>query len=115
MMNRRIAVPALLSALTVSLALLTSPALGRNVLDAPSSCTPRTPAVLVDNTCGWGQWGSWGMAGQQRMYSVHVMNNDLGCRSSSFLVNASAPDGFAVSMPTNSITLNSNSSAYLTA
>jgi hypothetical protein len=43
------------------------------------------------------------------------MNNDLGCRSSSFVVDASAPNGFAVSMPTSSVTLNSNSSAYLMA
>ena len=114
-MNRRIALAALPFALTTSLALLASPALGRTVLAEPSSCTPAAPAVAVDNTWGWGQWGSWGMAGQQRMYSVHVMNNDIGCGSSSFVVNASAPDGFAVSIPTNSITLNSRSSAYLPA
>jgi hypothetical protein len=113
-MNRRIALAALLFAITISLALLASPALGRNV-DESSSCTRQTPGVAVDNTWGWGQWGSWGMAGQQRMYAVHVMNNDLGCRSSSFVVNASAPAGFAVSIPTNSTTLNSNSSAYLPA
>lgn len=112
-MNRRIA--AVLFALTICLALLASPALGRNVVDEPSACTPNTPGVAVDNTWGWGQWGSWGMAGQQRMYSVHVMNNDLGCRSSSFAVNTSAPNGFAVSMPTSSITLNSGSSGYLLA
>ena len=115
-MNRRIALAALLFALTTSVALLASPALGRSVRDEPSSrCTPATPAVAVDNTWGWGQWGSWGIAGQQRMYSVHVMNNDVGCSSSSFVINASAPDGFAVSIPTGSITLNSRSSAYLPA
>jgi hypothetical protein len=113
-MNRRIALAALF-ALTVSLALLASPALGRNVIDETSGCSPNTPGVAVDNTFGWGRWGSWGMAGQQRTYWVHVMNNDLGCRSSNFVVNASAPDGFAVSMPTSSISLNSNSSAYLMA
>jgi hypothetical protein len=114
-MNRRIALAALLFALTTSLALLASPALGRNVIDETSGCTPNTPGVAVDNTWGWGQWGSWGRAGQQRVYWVHVMNNDLGCRSSSFVVHASAPDGFAVSVPTSSITLNSNASAYLMA
>ena len=113
-MNRRIALAAVL-ALTVSLALLASPALGRNVIDETSACTPNTPGVAVDNTFGWGQWGSWAMAGQQRTYWVHVMNNDVGCRSSSFVVNASAPDGFTVSMPTTSVSLNSNSSTYLMA
>jgi hypothetical protein len=113
-MNRR-TLAALLFALTISLALLASPALGRNVLDEHSRCAPATPGVAVDNTWGWGRWGSWGMAGQQRMYAVHVMNNDLGCGSSNFVVSASAPNGFAVSIPTNSITLNSNSSAYLPA
>src|SRR5262245_25590418 len=113
-MNRRIALAAVL-ALTVSLALLASPALGRNVIDEATGCSPNTPGVAVENTWGWGQWGSWAVAGQQRMYSVQVMNNDLGCRSSNFVVSASAPDGFAVSVPTSSITLNSGSSGYLLA
>jgi hypothetical protein len=114
-MNRRIALAAPFLALTLALALFASPALGKNVLGEPSSCAPDTPAMAVDNTWGWGQWGSWGVAGQERMYSVHVINNDIGCGSSSFLLSASAPSGFSVSIPTNSITLNSRSSGYLSA
>ena len=114
-MNRRIALAVPLLALTISLALLASPALGRNVLGEPSSCTPATPAVAVDNTWGWGSWGSWGVAGQQRLYSVQVMNNDVGCSSSTFVLNASAPNGFSVSIPTRAVTVSSHSSAYLSA
>jgi Bacterial Ig domain len=133
MNRRRIAHAAPLLALVLALALLASPALGAKggslklrpspTLGAkwaksrsgPSGCTQATPGVSVDNTWGWGQWGSWGLAGQERMYSVHVMNNDVGCGSSSFVINLSAPGGFSVSIPTSSITVSSRSSAYLSA
>jgi hypothetical protein len=131
-MNRRIAYAAPLLALALALPLLASPALGVTsrsgaikLRPAPflgakgrsgsSGCTQAAPSVAVDNTWSWGAWGSWGMSGQERMYAVHVMNNDLGCGSSSFVINVYAPGGFSVSIPTNSITLGSSSSAYLSA
>jgi Bacterial Ig domain len=115
MNRRRIAHAALLLSVALAPALLASPALGYVVRGEPSSCTPAAPGVAVDNTWGWGQWGSWGRPGQERMYAVHVMNNDIGCGSSSFAISLSAPDGFSVSIPTSSITLSSRSSGYLSA
>lgn len=137
MNRRRIAHAAPLLALALALALLASPAFGaKRVSPRPGptamaklakghsgpsqrrgggGCTQATPGVAVDNTWDWGQWGSWGVAGQERMYSVQVMNNDVGCGSSNFVVNLSAPSGFAVSMPTSSFSLNSASSRYLSA
>jgi Bacterial Ig domain len=116
-MNRRIAHAASLLALTLALglALFASPAVGARIIEGPSSCAQAAPAVAVDNTWGWAQWGSWGRPGQERMYSVHVINNDVGCGSSSFVISLSAPDGFSVSIPTSTITLNSRSSGYLSA
>jgi Bacterial Ig domain len=113
MNRRRIAHAALLLSLALAPALLASPALGYPVRDQPSSCTPAAPGVAVDNTWDWSAWGSWGMPGQERMYAVQVMNNDRSCSSSSFVINVSAPGGFSVSIPTNSITLGSSSSAYV--
>jgi hypothetical protein len=52
------------------------------------------------------------MPGQQLRYAIDVFNNDIGCGSSTFTVRFSAPDGFSVSMPTSTITLNSASSGY---
>jgi Bacterial Ig domain len=77
------------------------------------SCTRKPPYVKVDNTWAWGQPGSFGLPGQQLTYAIDVMNYDLGCGSSSFVVNMSAPSGFSVSMPTNTISLKSASSGYL--
>jgi hypothetical protein len=139
MNRRRIAHAAPLLALTLALALLASPAFGAKRVtpklspaamaklvkgrSAPSQrrgggggggCTQATPGLAVDNNFGWGQWGSWGVAGQQRMYSVHVMNNDISCGSSTFLLSAAVPSGFSVSMP-QSITVSSWSSGYLSA
>jgi len=145
MNRRRIALAAPFLALALALALLASPAFGAKRLSpklrstamaklvksrggsvkghAGSSkrggggggCTQATPGVAVENTWDWGQWGSWGVAGQERMYSVQVMNNDVGCGSSNFVVTLSAPSGFSVSMPTSSFSLNSASSRYLSA
>jgi hypothetical protein len=138
MNRRRIAHAAPLLALTLALALLASPALGAKRVSPKLSptamaksvkgragasqrrggggggCTQATPGLAVDNNFGWGQWGSWGVAGQQRMYSVHVMNNDIGCGSSTFLLSAAVPSGFSVSIP-QSITVRSWSSGYLSA
>ncbi|HEU5211363.1 MAG TPA: hypothetical protein VFU10_01195 [Gaiellaceae bacterium] len=77
------------------------------------SCTQNAPAVAVQNTYGWSQWGSWGRAGQQLGYSVQVGNYDVGCGSSTFTVNVSAPSGFSVSIPTSTLSLASGTSAYL--
>jgi hypothetical protein len=77
------------------------------------SCTRNTPGVAVDNSWSWSGWGSWGLPGQKLTYAVHVINYDVGCRSSSFAVTVSAPDGFSVSLPTNTVSLKSSGSAYL--
>jgi len=77
------------------------------------ACTASTPGVTVANTWQWGVPGSWGLAGQQLKYAINVINADVGCSSSSFVVTLSAPSGFAVSIPTNTITLSSGSSGYV--
>jgi hypothetical protein len=78
-----------------------------------SRCTASAPGIQIDNTWGWSAWGSFGLPGQQLKYALDVRNYDLGCGSSTFVVSLSAPSGFAVSMPSNSITLNSYSSGYV--
>jgi Bacterial Ig domain len=77
------------------------------------TCTRKAPAVVVDNTWAWASPGSYGLPGQQLTYAIHVVNYDAGCGSSSFLVTVSAPSGFSVSFPTNTISLRSGSSGYL--
>jgi Bacterial Ig domain len=78
-----------------------------------SSCVQAAPAVVVQNNYAWGSSGSWGLPGQQLGYDLQVLNYDVGCGSSSFVVSVSAPSGFSVSMPTNTISLASGSSGYL--
>jgi hypothetical protein len=80
-----------------------------------STCTPSAPRVSVDNTWAWGAPGSWGVPGQQLTYMIKVINDDVGCGSSSFAVSVSAPSGFSVSIPASTITLNSASSRYVSA
>jgi hypothetical protein len=80
---------------------------------AGSTCTTNAPGVSVDNNWGWAQWGSWGLPGQQLKYAVAIRNYDIGCSSSSFLVTLTAPSGFSVSVPSNTITLQSSSSGYV--
>jgi hypothetical protein len=67
----------------------------------------------VDNTYAWSGWGSWGLPGQRLTYALHVINYDVGCSASSFVVTVSAPDGFSVSIPTDTVSLKSATSAYL--
>src|SRR5262245_24162556 len=74
------------------------------------SCTHKTPAVVVDNTWAWAAPGSYGLPGQQLTYAIDVVNYDTGCSGSSFVVGVSAPSGFSVSLPTNTIKLSSGSS-----
>jgi Bacterial Ig domain len=76
-------------------------------------CTRKPPRIAVDNTCKWGAWGSWGTAGQQLTYAMNVMNYDVGCRSSNFVVGVSAPSGFSTAVPTNTLTVKSSSSRYV--
>lgn len=78
-----------------------------------AGCTQADPRVSIDNTWAWASPGSWGMPGQQLRYAVNVTNNDLGCGSSNFAVNVSAPNGFSVALSQSTITLNSASSAYV--
>jgi Bacterial Ig domain len=77
------------------------------------SCTQNAPGVTVDNTYGWSQWGSYGFPGQQLKYAIGVINYDVGCSSSTFVVNVSAPSGFSVSIPTNSISLKAGGTGYV--
>ncbi len=77
------------------------------------SCTQKAPGVVVDNNWQWGSPGSFGLPGQQLTYAIDVINYDAGCGSSSFTVSISAPGGFSVSLPTNTISLKSASSGYL--
>jgi hypothetical protein len=77
------------------------------------TCTQNAPTVSVENNWEWGATGSWGLPGQQLAYDIAVTNNDVGCGSSAFTVSLSAPSGFSVSLPTNSITVSSTSIGYL--
>ena len=78
-----------------------------------TACVPGTPRVSIDNTWAWASPGSWGMPGQELRYAVNVFNTDVGCGSASFAVTFSAPDGFGVSMASNTVTVDSASSAYV--
>ena len=77
------------------------------------SCIQKTPGVVVDNSWQWGTPGSWGLPGQRLTYAIDVLNYDVGCGSATFAVNVSAPAGFSVSSPTNTVSLKSSSSGYL--
>ena len=81
--------------------------------NSPSGCTSNAPRASIDNTWAWGAPGSWGLPGQQLTYAIDVLNYDVGCGLSSFVVTLSAPDGFSVSMPSSTITLNSASTGYV--
>lgn len=77
------------------------------------TCTRAAPGVAVDNTWSWSGVGSWGLPGQQLTYAVKVINYDVGCSSSSFVVRLTAPDGFSVSLPTDTVALASAQTGYL--
>jgi hypothetical protein len=77
------------------------------------SCTVKAPLVNVDNTWAWGQKGSFGLAAQQLTFAINVINYDVGCGSSTFTINVTAPGGFSVSVPTSSVSLKSSTSGYL--
>ena len=79
------------------------------------TCTQKTPGVQIDNNWAWSQWGSYGLPGQQLTYEIQVINYDQGCPASTFVATLSAPNGFAVSFPTTSISLKSGTSGYLMA
>jgi hypothetical protein len=78
-----------------------------------SRCMQNAPGVIVDNNFAWGQSGSYGLPGQRLTYAIDVLNNDVGCGSSTFTLIFSAPSGFAVSVPASTISLKSGSSGYL--
>src|SRR6266516_1708109 len=104
----RIALPAAFAALV--LVLVPTALAGK---PGGQSCTRNAPGVSTENTWAWGSPGSWGMPGQQLRYQIRVVNNDVGCSSSSFVISVSAPNGFSVSMPTNTISLKSTTQGYL--
>jgi len=79
-----------------------------------TACTPGTPGVTGQNTWAWGSIGSFGLAGQGLTYRFDVTNYDVGCGTSSFVVNISAPSGFSISTPTATITLASGGSGSMT-
>jgi len=78
-----------------------------------TSCTQSAPRVSIDNTWAWASPGSWGTPGQKLTYAIDVLNDDVGCGSTSFVVDVASPDGFSVSIPTNAITLASASTGYV--
>lgn len=86
---------------------------GTRAAATTSSCVQGAPAVVVQNNYAWSAWGSWGLPGQQLAYDLQVVNYDVGCGSSSFVVTVSTPSGFSVSMPSNTISVASSSSGYL--
>src|SRR5438874_3097748 len=85
--------PATLVALVVAVALVPTAFAGK---PGGSRCTPNAPSVIVDNNYAWAQSGSYGLPGQRLTYAVDVLDNDVGCGSSTFAVSLSAPSGFAV-------------------
>jgi hypothetical protein len=111
---KRIVLAATVAALVLSLVPIASAAKGKPGRGSTTtSCTQSAPRVTIDNTWAWGAFGSWGMPGQQLTYAIDVINNDVGCSSSSFVVTVSAPSGFSVSVPSSTITLNSASMGYV--
>jgi hypothetical protein len=80
-----------------------------------TACTLNAPGVSSQNTWAWGAYGSFGLPGQQVNYRIDVTNYDVGCGSSSFAVSVSAPSGFSVVMPTNTISLGSGGYGSTTA
>jgi len=98
---------------TVATALVAGPTLAGKPGGGTRGCVRNAPSVLVDNTWAWGQTGSFGLPGQQLTYSIDVINRDTGCSATSFVATIGTPSGFAVSFPTNIISLKSASSGYL--
>ncbi len=102
----------------VVMAMITLLALGATSVAAArgqggnTTCTPSAPRASIDNTWAWASPGSWGMPGQELKYAIDVFNDDVGCGSSTFFVTFSAPNGFSISMPSGTITLNSSSTGY---
>jgi len=116
-LNLRIALIAAISVVVLALVPVASAAPpsggGGHGGGGKGSCIQKTPGVLIDNNWQWGAPGSWGLPGQQLTYAVDVINYDVGCGSSTFTVSVSAPNGFSVSSPANTIALKSSSSGYL--
>src|SRR5215831_8394906 len=112
-------VPTLLGALVLAIVPSTVAARGGHVAGGHGggggggSCNQNAPSVSVENNWAWGQSGSWGMPGQQLGYQIRVVNNDVYCSSASFVVSLTAPAGFSVSVPTNTIGLKSTTQGYL--
>jgi Bacterial Ig domain len=112
-MTRRVAHAAQIGALILALALVPAGFAAKGGGGGKGGCTRNTPRVEVDNNWAWSSPGSWGMSGQKLTYAIQVMNQDVGCNSSSFEISASAPSGFSVSIPTSTVSLRSSRSAYL--
>lgn len=78
------------------------------------SCVRNTPLITMDNNYAWAQSGSWGYPGQQLSYFMQITNYDQNCTTDTFTVGITAPQGFTVSLPTNSVTVKSGGIGYLT-
>jgi hypothetical protein len=102
-----------IAAVSLIAILLVSPSIASaRAASTSGGCTPNAPRASVDNNYRGGS-GSWGMPGQQVKYAIDVFNNDVGCSSSSFVLSLSAPSGFSVSFPANTISLASSSTGYV--
>jgi Bacterial Ig domain len=101
------------SLLIVTTAIIVSSAGPAALAGGNGGCAPSAPRAAITNTWAWQAPGSWGLPGQKLTYSILVFNQDVGCGSSGFVVGMSAPSGFAISIPTNTITLASAANGYV--
>jgi hypothetical protein len=112
-LTSRITVPILL-AVSLSLLLVSGSALAKGRPGGGGgSCVRATPGVAVDNNWSWSNAGSWGYPGQQLSYAINVINYDVGCAASTFIVDVQAPNGFAANVPTTTISLKAAKTGYL--
>ena len=104
----------LIAAVSLVAILLVTPSVASAARRASTSsgCAPNAPRASVDNNWRGGS-GSWGMPGQRLRYAIDVFNNHAGCGSSTFVLTTSAPSGFSVSFPANTISLASCSTGYV--
>lgn len=102
-----------LTAVVLTLVLVPGAVAGAGKAGVKGGCTSKTPYATVDNTWAWGQPGSFGLPGQSLTYAIQLVNYDIGCASTTFVVDVSGTSGFSVSMPTSMISLKSGASGYL--
>jgi hypothetical protein len=114
-LTSRITLP-ILMAITLSMLVVTGSALAKGRPGGGGgggSCVRAAPGVAVDNNWAWSGLGSWGYPGQQLAYAVNVINYDVGCAADSFVIDVQAPTSYAVTVPTNTISLKAAKNGYL--